>query len=93
MKDTCKNKHKGNAESNAAFATIESKITQGQDDVLCAFAALQDQLYDSITSKDIAHWLEKPLHKISGRISELKEKKLIHQIGRRDGCAVYQVTQ
>jgi len=94
--DICKNKHKGNAESNAAFATIESKITQGQDDVLFALQCLYRKSYctqDGFTSKEIADWLEKPLHKISGRITELKAKGLIKQSGRRDGCAVYQVTQ
>ena len=89
MKDICKNKHKGNAESNAAFAEIKDKITQGQEDVLWAM----EELGNPTTSKEIAVWLAKPLHKISGRISELKEKNLIQQIGRRDRCAVYQVTQ
>jgi len=88
MKDITKNKHKGNAESNTAFAAIENELTTRQNDVLTAF---QDMPY--ATSKEVAFWLNKPLNVISGRITELKRMGRIKQLGRRDGCAVYQITQ
>jgi len=89
MKDTTYNRHRGNAESNSAFATIQDTLSLRQNDVLEAFSLIG---YPA-TSKEITNWLQSPLNAISGRITELKAKGLIKQIGRRDGCAVYQVTQ
>ena len=86
--DPTKNKHGGNAQSNAAFEKIEETLTHRQNAVL---GIIRDCV--NATSKDVAYWLCSPLNAISGRITELKAMGKIKQIGRRDGCAVYVVSE
>ena len=87
--DITKNKHGVNAQSNAAFEKISGKINTMQQQVAIAI----NRASAGATSKDIAHWLRRPLNAISGRITELKAMGKIKQIGRRDGCAVYVVSE
>lgn len=48
----------------------------------------------NFTSKEVAEYLNKPLHAISGRCAELKALKLIEETGeRRDGCSVLRVVE
>jgi hypothetical protein len=47
--------------------------------------------YGEITSKDVAFWLGVPLHKISGRFTELKEKGKIIETGKREGYAIFKI--
>lgn len=42
-----------------------------------------------MTSKELAERLGKPLHAISGRLTELQTPAVIKKCGRRDGCAVW----
>jgi len=86
--DITKNKHGGNAQSNAAFEKIEETLTGSQNAVISVIS-----LYKSVTSKEVAYRLNKPLNAISGRITELKAMGKIKQIGRRDGCAVYVISE
>jgi len=87
--DITKNKHGGNAQSNAAFEGIEETLTQRQNQVLGAIEMLDRYSGKGATLHDIAHWLRLGANKISGRITQLKAMGKIHQIGRRDGCAVW----
>jgi hypothetical protein len=86
--DITKNKHGGNAQSNAAFKKIEETLTHRQNAVL---GIIRDCV--RATSKDVAYWLCSPLNAISGRITELKAMGKIKQIGRRDGCAVWAINE
>jgi len=92
MKDITKNKHGGNAQSNAAFEKIEKTLTHRQNDVLWAIDWLHQLSKEGVISRDIAWKLNAPLNAISGRITELKAMGKIKQIGRRDGCAVYTIS-
>jgi len=82
--DPTQNKHHGNAQSVAAFATIADSLTNRRNDVLSVILRNPD----GVTSKEIAETLDMPLHAISGRITELKERGRITEHGKRDGCAV-----
>jgi predicted HTH transcriptional regulator len=88
--DITKNKHGGNAQSNAAFEKIEGKITRTHLEILHHMSLYK---VSGTTSKDIAELFDCHLSAISGRITELKRMGKIKQIGRRDGCAVYVVRE
>jgi len=81
--DICFNRHKGNAASVAANPAQSSKhLTKAK---ILELLAVNGQL----TGKEIAVLLGKDLHKISGRLSDLKAEKLIRGIGlRRDGAEI-----
>jgi hypothetical protein len=87
--DITKNKHGGNAQSNAAFEGIKEKLSWKQSQVLHAIS------YRSIgwTCRELAASFKVGMNAISGRITELKAMGKIKQIGRRDGCAVYVVSE
>jgi hypothetical protein len=72
--DPCKNRHRGNAESRAAWEKVLLKLTESQDAVLEVIQAAHP---NPITPKEISWDLNKPLHSISGRCTELKEQGLI----------------
>jgi len=93
MKDIRKIKHVGNAQSNAAFEGIKETLTQRQNQVLGAIEILDRYSGKGATLHDIAHWLRLGANKISGRITQLKAMGKIKQVGRRDGCAVYVVSE
>jgi erythromycin esterase-like protein len=84
--DITKNKHGGNAQSNAAFEKIEHRITERHKDILWAMGIMFGKGW---TVKDAAQWYHTTPNVVSGRITELKRMGKIKQIGRRDGCAVY----
>ena len=79
----------GNPESDAAFQRLLPKLGQSRAEVLAVIMAAGG---DGITSKEVAAILGKPLHCISGRVSELKHSGLVcSKIGakNRAGCAVW----
>jgi predicted HTH transcriptional regulator len=86
MKDITSNKHGGNAQSKTAFDMVKQKLTLRQKIVL-SWIALEQQA----TSKRVAELMRVPLNTISGRFTELKAAGKIQQVGRRDGCAIWQV--
>jgi hypothetical protein len=88
--DITKNKHGGNAQSNAAFEKIEGKITETQQAILWAMGRFSPNGW---TVKDVAEWFVTTPNVVSGRITELKRMGKIKQIGRRDGCAVYVISE
>lgn len=84
--DICKNKHHHNPQSNAANQKV-NKLYDRQR----VLDIIKDS--DGITSKEIARRLNKQLHQVSGRLSELKADEIISETGlKREGCAVYTVT-
>jgi hypothetical protein len=90
MKDITKNKHGGNAQSNAAFEKIEETLTKRHGAILDYI-----RLYPRMgrTCKDVAKHFMCGMNAISGRITELKRMGKIKQAGRRDGCAVYVISE
>lgn len=59
----------------------------------------QKEVYDLIkrfgelTSNDVAIYLRVRLNTISGRFSDLKKKRKIQEVGRRNGFAIYKVVE
>ena len=49
--------------------------------------------YGELTSKDLAFRLNTQMHKISGRLTELKDLELIEEVGRRNGCAIFRIKE
>jgi len=84
--DITKNKHGGNAQSNAAFDKLYSKLTLRQEQVL---ASVRIKGSDGRTCKEIAERHGCGMNAVSGRLTELKRMGKIKQSGRRDGCAVW----
>ena len=92
--DITRHNHGGNAESVAAHKRVNSSIRYMQAQVLNEFVCKLHRNEYHLTSKFIAHWLDKPLNAISGRLTELKRDGLIEPTGeRRDGCAVLRITE
>jgi len=73
--DPCLSRHGGNEQSNAAFRRVN--VTKGQQEILNAMRG-----GGKLTSKELASILNKPLHFVSGRLSELKAKNRIRPTGR-----------
>lgn len=81
-------KHGGNEESVAANPSVESKRESHRE----ILKVLRVAGASGQTAKEIAAYFQKPLHKISGRLSELKEMGQIEPTGeRRNGSAVLRV--
>ena len=89
--DITQKKHGGNANSTAAFETIENQLKPRQKEVYDAIEWL-DTLND-VTIKTLCNWLNVSPNVISGRLTELKAMGKIKVIGRRDGCAIYQINE
>jgi predicted transcriptional regulator len=88
MKDITENKHGGNANSTAAFETIENQLKPRQREVhSCIFWS------NGVTCKEIADTLATGMNAISGRLTELKAMGKIKVVGRRDGCAIYEINE
>lgn len=85
--DITKNKHGGNAQSNAAFEKIEETLTTRQKTVYSII--YHRYQHAGATCKEIAKIFGVGMNAISGRITELKRMGKIKQSGRRDGCAVW----
>jgi len=83
--DICANKHQGNAQSVKANPSAEFKATLRER--VRIFIAACD--FHGATVKEIAATFGKPMHAISGRVSELKAENKVWHSGRvRDGGAV-----
>jgi predicted HTH transcriptional regulator len=83
--DICSNKHNQNAQSKEANKKVNKAV-----DKLRVLTILREQ--GQATSKQIAEIMNKQLHQISGRISELKSDAIIEETGsRKDGCALLKV--
>jgi predicted HTH transcriptional regulator len=93
--DITKNKHGGNAQSNAAFEKIEESLNLRQLQVLATIKLAPGWKPETngATCKEIAERHNRGMNAISGRITELKRMGKIKQIGRRDGCAVYVINE
>ena len=80
--DICRNKHQGNAESEAANLRLKNK------------AESREQVYRMLlkydmTCKELAAELGKEMHTISGRITELKKQgRVMPTAIVRNGCRV-----
>jgi hypothetical protein len=92
MKDITQNKHGGNANSQAAFEAIKDELKPRQNLVYRTIRLMQDFDGDS-TIIGISRWLGLAPNVISGRLTELKAMGKIKAVGRRDGCAVYQINE
>ena len=81
MTDICMNRHKNNPQSLAANKRVNREHDRKR---ILEFLAQRGRSY----SKQIAEALGKPLHTISGRLSELKEEQIIEETGNKlEGCA------
>ena len=92
MKDITKNKHKGNANSKAAFGAIKDELKPRQREVYKWIVFMSLRRYD-VTIKGLCQWMRVSPNTISGRLTELKAMGKIKVVGRRDGCAVYQINE
>jgi hypothetical protein len=69
MNDITANKHGGNAQSAAAFERAKRGFNRSRQDILDLL-----KLHPAgLTCKEMSTLLGKPMHKLSGRITELKE--------------------
>lgn len=68
--DPCKHKHHGNMESRAAWEKVKRDLLRAQRVV---FEVVLRAHPEPVTPKEIARELGKPLHAISGRVTEGKE--------------------
>jgi len=90
MNDITENKHGGNANSKAAIDGIYANLTLRQQQVLATIKARGSM---GRTCREIADRHGCGMNAISGRLTELKAMGKIKVVGRRDGCAVYQITE
>jgi hypothetical protein len=86
--DICRNRHRGNAESEAANTRLENSGAKSKQRAR-VLAAIQNAGVRGITCKELARKWGLDMNCISGRFSELKKDDLIIQAGRREGCAVH----
>ena len=84
--DICANRHRGNPESVAANPAPERK----RKDILeIVEVMMMCEWVGGVTSKQIAKTLQRPLHCISGRVSELLAAGVIERTGERwEGCSM-----
>lgn len=83
--DITANKHGGNAQSVAAFEKAKHGAAQAQQDIV----ELLKQHPDGLTCKEMSALLNREMHKISGRVTELKEQGQVIATDKvRDGGAV-----
>lgn len=88
-RDITANRHKGNAESVAAFERARLHMSEGRMRVLQAIRNAPAGL----TCKELAEQWEVGMNAVSGRFSELKSAGLIRPSGaRREGGAVMVAT-
>jgi DNA-binding MarR family transcriptional regulator len=90
MNDITENKHGGNANSQAAFKTICKNLTLKQAQVL---ATIKARGSFGRTCREIAERHLVGMNAISGRLTELKAMGKIKVVGRRDGCAIYEINE
>lgn len=86
--DIARRKHRGNAESREAAAKVHPHKSETYKLILSRLSCLYP-----MTAKEYAQDTRTPLHKISGRFSELRAGELIAPTKeRRDGAAVLTIT-
>ncbi len=68
--DITTNKHGGNPQSVAAYEKAKRGAAQAQQDIV----DLLKQHTDGLTCKEMSTLLNREMHKISGRVTELKEQ-------------------
>mgnify|MGYP000879158816 CR=1 FL=1 len=90
MNDITENKHGGNANSTAALEAIYKNLNLKQAQVL---ATIKVRGSMGRTCREIAERHNCGMNAISGRLTELKAMGKIKATGRRDGCAIYHVTE
>lgn len=84
--DPCERKHKGNPQSVAAH---EKVVSTKQETYKKLMAIIKARGPYGATSKELAAAIGKPLHCVSGRLSETKAMGWIKENGeRRNGAAV-----
>ena len=83
-------KHGGSEESNAAFALIKDQLRKNQQKV---YDQILDTGKNGLTCRQLAERWQVPMHKISGRFSELKKVGLIRKIGTVDKSALCVATE
>jgi hypothetical protein len=69
-------KGRGNQESRAAWQRVLDHLVESQLDVLCIVQGCHPE---PVNAKEIAQALNKPLHCISGRVTELLEMGLVEK--------------
>jgi hypothetical protein len=89
-KDITANKHRGNAQSQAAHRRGRSNREAQRLQVL----ELIKDSYNGLSMKEVAALMDCPFNTVSGRGSELKKSGLVEPTGEtRDGSAVLQATK
>lgn len=86
--DVCKTKHRGNLRSQEAHEKVK-KIKISLRDLVLNFISLQGE--HGATCEEISKSLERPMHSISGRCSELKIARAVRIDGKRNGGDVLKV--
>lgn len=88
--DPCANKHRGNAESRAAWQKVLTDLCRAQRIVFEVFLRAHPT---PMTPKEVAAALGKRLHEISGRCTEGKELGILRATGIvRDGSRALELT-
>jgi hypothetical protein len=86
FRDPSQRKHRGNPQSVAAHKRVAHTKADTWKQITELIAARKEY---GATSKEVAGALGKPLHFLSGRLSELKQMGWIKENGqRRDNAAV-----
>lgn len=84
--DICANRHQGNPESQAAFDRVATSLPAARKRV---FEHIQSRGLDGATAQECADAFGIPIHKVSGRFSELKRDGLIRKVDVRNHGGVY----
>lgn len=88
LPDVCRTKHGGDQKSEAANRKVHASKQPMRDRILALL------LSGGRTSKEIAGEVNRPLHAISGRLTELLAAgKIYKSEDERDGCAVLKVAK
>lgn len=88
--DPTRNRHGGNAESNAAFDSIRCARSPMQREVMLCAEAMGLR---GVTLKEVARTMGMSIQTVSGRLTELKASNMLEKTElRREGCAVLVIT-
>jgi hypothetical protein len=84
--DVCARRHGGNANSRAANLRVHPHKVGMRERIRVFVGGCG---FQGATGKEIAHFMGKEFHQISGRLAELKRDEQIFDSGRtREDCAV-----
>lgn len=85
--DPCQNNHQGNPSSWQAWETLQNSLPGLRKEAAKLLHAAGEH---GLTAKECASLMNKPLHYISGRFTELKEARIIRPMPvRREGSTVH----